>query len=421
MTAEPEIITFGCRLNSFESEVMRGHVREAGLGDAVVVNTCAVTAEAERQARQAIRRARRRRPGARIIVTGCAVQIDPGRYAAMPEVDGVLGNTEKLAAASFGPGGAAPFQVADIMTARQTATHVGPHMVEGLEGRARAFLQVQQGCDHRCSFCIIPFGRGPSRSVAPDQVIEQARRLVANGYGEIVLTGVDVTSYGGDEPAGPRLGGLVRKLLDALPELPRLRLTSLDPAALDEELMQGCLADPRLMPHFHLSLQSGDDVVLRRMKRRHSRADAVQLCADIRRHRPEAVFGADLIAGFPTESEAAFAATAALIEDCDLTYLHVFPYSARPGTAAARMPQLPAAICKQRAAVLRELGEVALAAYLRGRLGSRQRVLVEDGRSGRTESYAAVTLDRSDLSPGSIVETRVTGTDGKTLTAEVVT
>jgi threonylcarbamoyladenosine tRNA methylthiotransferase MtaB len=257
--------------------------------------------------------------------------------------------------------------------------------------------------------------------VAPDQVIEQARRLVANGYGEIVLTGVDVTSYGGDEPAGPRLGGLVRKLLDALPELPRLRLTSLDPAALDEELMQGCLADPRLMPHFHLSLQSGDDVVLRRMKRRHSRADAVQLCADIRRHRPEAVFGADLIAGFPTESEAAFAATAALIEDCDLTYLHVFPYSARPGTAAARMPQLPAAICKQRAAVLRELGEVALAAYLRGRLGSRQRVLVEDGRSGRTESYAAVTLDRSDLSPGSIVETRVTGTDGKTLTAEVVT
>ena len=415
MTAEPEIITFGCRLNSFESEVMRGHVREAGLGDAVVVNTCAVTAEAERQARQAIRRARRRRPGARIIVTGCAVQIDPGRYAAMPEVDGVLGNTEKLSAASFAPE-VAPLQVTDIMTVRQTAAH----LVEGLEGRARAFLQVQQGCDHRCSFCIIPFGRGPNRGVVPDQVIEQARRLVANGYGEIVLTGVDITSYGAEKPAGLPLGGLVRRLLDALPELPRLRLTSLDPAALDDALMQDCLADPRLMPHFHLSLQSGDDLVLKRMKRRHSRADAVRLCTDIRRRRPEAVFGADLIAGFPGESAEAFAATAALIEDCGLTYLHVFPYSARPGTAAARMPQLPTALCKQRAAALRELGEAVLAGYLRDCLGSHQQVLVEEGARGRSEAYAAVTLDRSDLAPGSIVEAKVTGTDGKVLFAKAV-
>ncbi len=415
MTAEPEIITFGCRLNSFESEVIKGHVRQAGLGDAVVVNTCAVTAEAERQARQAIRRARRQRPGARIIVTGCAAQIDPQRYGAMPEVDGVLGNAEKLSATSYAPEGALPIQVADIMTVRETAGH----LVEGFEGRARAFLQVQQGCDHRCSFCIIPMGRGPNRSVPAAEVIAQAHRLLANGYREIVLTGVDVTSYGRDLRAGPRLGGLVRRLLDALPELPRLRLTSLDPAALDADLLD-CLSHPRLMPHFHLSLQSGDDLVLKRMKRRHSRAQAVELTAEMRRCRPQAQFGADLIAGFPGETESAFAATAALIDDCGLTYLHVFPYSSRPGTAAAGMPQLPPALGKQRAAALRELGEAALSAYLESCLGSRQRVLVEEGRRGRAEAYAAVELDRSDLEPGSIVSARVTGTDGHALCAEVV-
>jgi threonylcarbamoyladenosine tRNA methylthiotransferase MtaB len=415
VTAEPEIITFGCRLNAFESEVIKGHVRQAGLTDAVIVNTCAVTAEAERQARQAIRRARRQRPGARIIVTGCAAQIDPQRYSAMPEVDGVLGNAEKLSATSYAPEGALPIQVADIMTVRETAGH----LVEGFEGRARAFLQVQQGCDHRCSFCIIPMGRGPNRSVPAAEVIAQAHRLLANGYREIVLTGVDVTSYGRDLRAGPRLGGLVRRLLDALPELPRLRLTSLDPAALDADLLD-CLSHPRLMPHFHLSLQSGDDLVLKRMKRRHSRAQAVELTAEMRRCRPQARFGADLIAGFPGETESAFAATAALIDDCGLTYLHVFPYSSRPGTAAAGMPQLPPALGKQRAAALRELGEAALSAYLESCLGSRQRVLVEEGRRGRAEAYAAVELDRSDLEPGSIVSARVTGTDGHALCAEVV-
>ncbi|MGE3936730.1 MAG: tRNA (N(6)-L-threonylcarbamoyladenosine(37)-C(2))-methylthiotransferase MtaB, partial [Rhodospirillaceae bacterium] len=326
----PTVVSFGCRLNAFEAEVIRRNAAAAGLGDTVVVNTCAVTAEAVRQARQAIRKARRDNPDARIVVTGCAAQIEPETFAAMPEVDHVLGNEEKLRPEAFADLGPQRVVVEDIMTVRETAGH----LVDGFDGRARAFVQVQQGCDHRCTFCIIPFGRGPNRSVPAGVVVDQVRTLVARGWREIVLTGVDITSYGRDLPGAPTLGQLVRRLLALVPELPRLRLSSLDPVAVDGDLMRALAEEPRLMPHLHLSLQAGDDLVLKRMKRRHLRADAIRLCAEARRVRPDVAFGADLIAGFPTETEEMFARTLDIVDECGIAYLHVFPYSERAGTPA---------------------------------------------------------------------------------------
>ncbi len=409
MSAQTEIITFGCRLNAYESEVMRA--RAGGLADTVIVNTCAVTAEAERQARQAIRKARRRRPDARIIVTGCAAQIDPEAYAAMPEVDQVLGNAEKLRLDEFI--GGARVQVNDIAAARETAGH----LIAGFDGRARAFVQVQNGCDHRCTFCIIPFGRGPNRSVPMGDIAAEIRRLVAAGFNEVVLTGVDIASYGADLPGRPTLGRLVRRLLAAVPELARLRLSSLDPAAIDPDLLRAIAEEERLMPHLHFSLQAGDDMILKRMKRRHNHAQAVAVCANVRRLRPDVAFGADLIAGFPTETEAMFARTLDLVADCGLTFLHVFPYSPRPGTPAARMPQVAPAARKARAARLRAAGEDALARFLEGRVGGAAAVLVERGAEGRTEHFAPIRL-RAPAAPGSVVGARVTGRDGAVLLGE---
>ncbi len=411
-----QVVTFGCRLNSFEAEVMRGHLRASGLDDTVVVNTCAVTAEAERQARQAIRRARRQRPGARIIVTGCAAQLRPQAFAAMPEVDAVLGNAEKLDRASFPGAGAERVRVGDIDSLRHTA----PHLIDGFEGRARAFVQVQNGCDHRCTFCVIPFARGPSRSVPAEAVEHQVRRLVDGGYAEVVLTGVDITAWGADLAGGERLGHLVRRLLERVPGLGRLRLSSVDPAEIDGELKRALAEETRLMPHLHLSLQAGDDLVLKRMKRRHTRAQAVELCRELERLRPGIVFGADLIAGFPTESEAMFRRSLDLVEDCGLTFLHVFPYSEREGTPAARMPGLPVAERKARAAELRRAGERALEAFLAGRVGGPVEVLVEDGTRGRSEHYAAVELDRA-APAGAVVAARVRASDGTTLFARAGT
>ena len=406
---ESHIVTFGCRLNAYESEIMRTQAAAAGLEDAVIINTCAVTGEAERQARQAIRKARRERPDARIIVTGCAAQLSPERFADMDEVDLVLGNEAKLRRESYGPDGEARVVVNDIMAVRETAGH----MIAGLDGRARAFAQIQQGCDHRCTFCIIPFARGPSRSVRPDAVVRQLRALVANGYREIVLTGVDITDYGCDLPERPTLGQLVKRLLADVPALPRLRLSSLDPVEIDDELFDAIATEPRLMPHFHISAQAGDDVILKRMKRRHLRADIVEFCARVRMLRPDAVFGADLIAGFPTETPAMFANTLSLIDQCALTYLHVFPYSPRPGTPAARMPQLPSTERKARAAELRASGARGLRAFLDGRAGSTLRVLVEGGHKGRCEHYAPIELDREAPTGNIVTAIAQCRTDGR--------
>ena len=411
----PEIVTFGCRLNAFESEIIRDHVRAAGLADTIVFNTCTVTAEAERQARQAIRKARRKRPDARIVVTGCAAQIDPLRFAAMDEVDQVLGNAEKLRAESYRAKAATPILVDDVMTARESAHH----LVAGFDGRARAFVQIQQGCDHRCTFCIIPFARGPNRSVPAGHIIEQVRRLVADGIREVVLTGVDITDYGLDLADRRSLGRMVRTLLRQVPDLPRLRLTSLDAAEVDDELLAVLADEPRLMPHIHVSAQSGDDTILKRMKRRHSRADLIRFCARVRGARADAVFGADLIAGFPTETDEMFDNSLSLIEECGLTHLHVFPYSERPGTPAARMPQVPVPVRKQRAARLREAGERRLTAYLDARRGATVRVLVETARGGRCEHYARVALDR-DATPGEIVTAVVERRERTTLGARLV-
>ena len=400
----PELITFGCRLNAYESEVVRANAIAAGLHDAVIVNTCAVTAEAERQARQAIRKARRRRPGARIIVTGCAAQVNPDQFAAMAEVDRVIGNSEKLEPGTFDVDRTEPVLVNDIMSVKQTAGH----LIEGFEGRARAFLQVQNGCDHRCTFCIIPYGRGNSRSVPIGAIVAQARRLVANGYREFVLTGVDITSYGRDLPGRPTLGQMVRRLLAQVPDLARLRLSSIDPAEVDDDLWRLIAEQDRLMPHLHLSLQAGDDTILKRMKRRHSRREAVELAARARRLRPGIAFGADLIAGFPTETDAMFENTLALVADCDLTWLHVFPYSPRPGTPAARMPQVPSRVRKERAARLRAAGARAATRFLAGRIGSTAEVLVEAGRHGRSEHFAPVEVDRA-VKPATLVRVWLTG------------
>jgi len=400
-----EIVTFGCRLNAFESEVMRGHAQAAGLGDAVIVNTCAVTAEAERQARQAIRRVRRDRPGALIVVTGCAAQIDPGRYAAMEEVDRVLGNAEKLEAESWTSSGTR-VAVGDIMRVRETSSH----LIDGFNSRARAFLEVQQGCDHRCTFCVIPFGRGPSRSVPAGDVVSSARALVDRGFRELVLTGVDLTSYGAGLPGKPSLGGLARRLLALVPGLERLRLSSLDPDAIDAELWRLIAEEPRLMPHLHLSIQAGDDLVLKRMKRRHSRGLALAACERARDLRPGVALGADFIAGFPTESEDMFRNTLDFIGESGLDYLHVFPFSARDRTPASRMPQLPRLLVKERAALLRAAGARALARSLASRVGETAQVLVEQPGFGRCEHYAPVAFTGEAL-PGEIQRVRLTGSE----------
>jgi threonylcarbamoyladenosine tRNA methylthiotransferase MtaB len=413
-----EIVTFGCRLNAYESEVIRARAREAGLADAVIVNTCAVTAEAERQARQAIRKARRRHPDARIIVTGCSAQIDPAPYAAMAEVDQVLGNGEKLDASSYKIG--ARVAVADAAALRETAAHLLSGIgADGFAGRARAFVEVQQGCDHRCTFCIIPYGRGPSRSTPLGRVAEEVRSLVEAGVKEVALTGVDLTDYGKDLPGRPTLGQLVRRLLAAVPALERLRLSSLDPVEIDEELYRLVAEEPRLMPHLHLSLQAGNDLVLKRMKRRHSRAQAIAVAERLDRLRPGIALGADLIAGFPTETEAMFAETLALVEACGLAFLHVFPYSPRTGTPAARMPQIPAAERRARAARLRGAGAAALARFLGGQVGRTAAVLVEEPGRGRSEHFAAVRLEGA-ARPGSVARARLLASDGAELLARVV-
>ena len=411
-----EVVSFGCRLNALEAQVMRNRASDANLDNAILINTCAVTAEAVRQARQAIRKAKREDPDARIVVSGCAAQIDPESFAAMAEVDLVLGNAEKLRRDSyklpdFGVSATARTNVNDIMSVRETAGH----LIEGMDGRARAFVEVQNGCDHRCTFCVIPFGRGNSRSVAMGAVVEQIRRLVARGYSEVVLTGVDITAYGADLPGTPSLGRLVRTILKTVPELPRLRLSSIDSIEADETLMAAIAEEERLMPHLHLSLQSGDDMILKRMKRRHSRADTVRFVAEAKRRRPDIVFGADLIAGFPTETDAMFERSLTIVEECDLTYLHVFPFSPRPGTPAARMPQLDRRVVKERAAGLRRRGERALADHLAAERGATRKILVEREGVGRTEHFTPAEIAGTEA--GAIVTARITGNTARALRA----
>jgi threonylcarbamoyladenosine tRNA methylthiotransferase MtaB len=404
-----DIVTFGCRLNAYESEVMRG--LSAGASDTVIVNTCAVTAEAERQARQAIRRVARERPEARIVVTGCATQIDPGAWAALPNVDRVLGNDDKLKPESWLPG--AGSAVSDIMAARQTAAH----LVTEFASRARAFVQVQQGCDHRCTFCIIPFGRGPNRSVPIGAIAEQVRTLVAGGYQEVVLTGVDIASYGPDLPGSPSLGQMVRRLLLAVPELPRLRLSSIDPAAIDADLWRLIAEEPRLMPHLHLSLQAGSDLILKRMRRRHLRADAMAVVERARALRPGIALGADLIAGFPTETDALFEETLEFVREASLPYLHVFPYSERPGTPAARMPAVPKQVRKDRAAALRAAGATEAIHFFTAQIGHTVSLLTEAADSGHTEHFAPVRLG-APYAPGRVLAVRITGATSDLLLAE---
>lgn len=417
-----EIVTFGCRLNTYESEVMKREADAAGLGTlkdgAIIFNTCAVTSEAVRQARQAIRKARREHPEARIIVTGCAAQTEADNFAAMGEVDLVLGNEEKLKSNSyrmlpdFGVNQFEKVRVNDIMEVRETASH----MVDAIEGRARAFVQVQNGCDHRCTFCIIPYGRGNSRSVPMGGVVEQVKRLVDNGYAEVVLTGVDMTSYGPDLPGNLRLGKLIKTILAQVPDLQRLRLSSIDSIEADDDLMDALANDARLMPHLHLSLQSGDDMILKRMKRRHLRDDSIQFCETVRQIRPDIVFGADIIAGFPTETEDMFQNSIKLVEECGLTHLHVFPYSPREGTPAARMPQVRGDIIKRRAAQLRGEADRAYKAHLASLDGTLQKLLIEKKGIGRTEGFTLAAIDHRDsATPGTIIERRIAGHDGDKL------
>ena len=420
-----DIVTFGCRLNTYESEVMRREAETAGLGalknGAVIFNTCAVTAEAVRQAKQSIRKARRENPEARIIVTGCAAQTDPAAFTAMGEVDLVLGNEEKLKASSyralpdFGVNDTEKARVNDIMSVRETAAH----LVDAIEGRARAFVQVQNGCDHRCTFCIIPYGRGNSRSVPMGAVVEQVKRLAGNGYAEVVLTGVDMTSYGADLPGAPKLGKLVTTILKQVPDVRRLRLSSIDSIEADEDLLEAVANEKRLMPHLHLSLQAGDDMILKRMKRRHLRDDSIRFCEEVRRLRPEIVFGAYIIAGFPTETEAMFENSLRIVEECGLTHLHVFPFSPRQGTPAARMPQVDRAVVKERAARLRAAGERAYQAHLAALSGTRQSLLVERDGLGRTEGFTLAAI--AGGVPGDIVDAVVSGHDGRQLLASPLT
>ncbi len=411
-----EILTFGCRLNILESEVMRRRAADAGLEHALLVNSCGVTGEAVRQARQAIRRAKREDPDRPVIVSGCAAQTDAGAFAAMPQVTLVLGNEEKLTAAGYRDIHAAPAKrrVGDVMTDRSA----GHPLLDGIEGHTRAFVQVQNGCDHRCTFCAIPAGRGYSRSVPVAAIVGQVQRFVANGYREVVLSGVDITSYGADLVDRPTLGRLVRDVLAAAPGLARLRLSSLDSIEVDDLLLDAIGDEERLMPHFHLSLQSGDDLILKRMKRRHLRSDAIAFTDRVRRLRPDAVFGADLIAGFPTEDEAMFQHSLDIVDDCGLTHLHVFPFSPRPGTPAARMPQLPPAIVKNRAARLREKGEAALRSHLESEIGKSRTVLVERGGFGRTEQFTRVEI--AGFEHGSMIAAHIVGATARSLVGRPV-
>ena len=414
----PRFTTLGCRLNAYETEAMKELAAEHGVENAVVVNTCAVTAEAVRKARQEIRRLRRDNPEARLIVTGCAAQTEPETFSAMEEVDLVIGNSEKMQPetwAGLGPdfiGQTEKVQVDDIMSVTETAGH----LIDGFGTRSRAYVQVQNGCDHRCTFCIIPYGRGNSRSVPAGVVVDQIKRLVDRGYNEVVLTGVDLTSWGADLPAGPRLGDLVMRILKLVPDLPRLRISSIDSIEADEALMQAIATEPRLMPHLHLSLQAGDDMILKRMKRRHLRDDAIAFCEEARRLRPDMTYGADIIAGFPTETEAMFENSLKLVADCGLTWLHVFPYSPRPGTPAARMPQVHGAAIKERAARLRAAGEAQVEKHLRAQQGLTHKVLMENPRMGRTEQFTEVTF-AADRTEGQIVAATITGHAAGQLTA----
>ncbi|MCC6716703.1 MAG: tRNA (N(6)-L-threonylcarbamoyladenosine(37)-C(2))-methylthiotransferase MtaB [Acetobacteraceae bacterium] len=411
-----DILTFGCRLNTYESEVMRTHAAAHinPLADTIIVNTCAVTAEAERQARQAIRRAHRENPEAKIVVTGCAAQLNPQNWSALPGVTRVLGNDDKLKPDSWLPEAASA--VSDIMAARETA----PHLVTEFAGRSRAFVQVQQGCDHRCTFCIIPFARGPNRSVPIGAIAEQVRTLVATGFLEVVLTGVDIASYGPDLPGRPTLGQMARRLLAAVPELPRLRLSSIDPAAIDDDLWRLIESEPRLMPHLHLSIQAGSDLILKRMKRRHLRQQALDIIARARALRPGIGIGADVIAGFPTETDALFAETLAFIAEADIPFVHVFPYSERPGTPAARMPAIPIPLRRERAGRLREAGATAHAAFLAAQIGTTVAVLAESDSTGHTEHFAPVLFSGGKIAatPGQILRARVTAATPTHLIAE---
>lgn len=419
-----DVVTFGCRLNAFESEVIAREAESAGLSDTIVINSCAVTNEAVAQARQSIRRLKRERPEVRIVVTGCAAQTQAQMFAEMTEVDRVVGNDEKMHGAAwrharaafdsgFGVAASEKIAVADIMGVREMA----PHLLEGFQkGLPRVFVQVQNGCDHRCTFCIIPYGRGNSRSVPMGAVVEQVRALVERGHAEIVLTGVDLTSYGADLPGTPRLGQLTKQILRHVPELKRLRISSIDSVEADRDLLDVIADDERLMPHLHLSLQSGDDLILKRMKRRHSRHDAIEFCAQVRRLRPHIALGADIIAGFPTETEEMFSRSLALVEECDLTFLHVFPYSPRPGTPAARMPQVVGGEIKERARRLRATGEGALRKRLAAEIGSTRQVLIESGKQGRTEHFLPVAIGGE--TPGAICALTMTGHDGARLTTD---
>lgn len=410
-----EMVTFGCRLNSYESEVMRQHAAAAGMKNIIIFNTCSVTNEAERQARQAIRRAKKDNPDAQIIVTGCSAQIAPEKYEKMPEVAKIIGNDLKLKPETWGAKAKTDrVQVNDIMAVKETAGH----LINGFDGQTRAFLQVQNGCDHRCTFCIIPFGRGNSRSVPIGEIVDQVRMLVDKGFKEVVLTGVDVTSYGTDLPGEPTLGQMIRRLLMLVPDLPRVRLSSLDPIEIDDDLWHLIEHESRLMPHLHLSFQAGDNMILKRMKRRHSREDAIDFCKRARAARPDMGFGADIIAGFPTETQEMFQNTLDCVRDCDLTYLHVFPYSSRPNTPAARMPQLKGDVIKDRAARLRELGKEQELAFMRRFIGREVAVLMERGQIGHTEEFIPVDFNGydGDVPPaGELVTVRLTGIndDGK--------
>ncbi|MEP2942340.1 MAG: tRNA (N(6)-L-threonylcarbamoyladenosine(37)-C(2))-methylthiotransferase MtaB [Hyphomicrobiales bacterium] len=421
-----DVMTFGCRLNTLDSEVMMRAAKEAGLENTLLVNTCAVTGEAVRQARQAIRRAKRDHPDRRVLVTGCAAQTEAATFAGMDEVDAVLGNEEKLQSASyqqlpdFGVSAEEKIIVNDIMSVRETV----PHMVDAMGDRTRAFVQVQTGCDHRCTFCIIPYGRGNSRSVPMGGVVDQIKRLVGNGFREVVITGVDITSYGGDLPGRPTLGTLVQTVLNEVSDLKRLRLSSIDSIEVDEPLMEAIASDHRLLPHLHLSLQSGDDMILKRMKRRHLRDDTIRFCDDVRRVRPDIVYGADIIAGFPTETDAMFENSLKTVDECGLTHLHIFPYSPRPGTPAAKMPQVNGAVIKERAKRLREKGVERLNQHLDGAIGQRAEVLIErafdDGsRLGRTEQFTLVRLDCGD--EGEIIPAQITGRSHDELIGELIT
>ncbi len=412
----PIFSNHGCRLNAYETEAMKELATAAGLEGAVVVNTCAVTSEAVRKARQDIRRLRRDNPDARIIVTGCAAQTEPATFSAMPEVDAVIGNTEKMQAGTWaglaGNFGTEPVQVDDIMSVTETAGH----LIDGFGTRSRAYVQVQNGCDHRCTFCIIPYGRGNSRSVPVGVVVDQIKRLVQRGYNEVVLTGVDLTSWGADLPGLPKLGDLVMRILRLVPDLPRLRISSIDSIEVDDNLMQAIATEPRLMPHLHLSLQHGDDLILKRMKRRHLRDDAIAFTQEARRLRPDMTFGADIIAGFPTETEAHFENSLALVAECDLTWLHVFPYSPRPGTPAARMPQVNGTAIKKRAARLRAAGDAQVARHLAQQVGRAHAVLMESPLMGRTEQFTEVHFD-TPRAEGQIVAAHITGACGARLIA----